>query len=218
MLSKINTILLGLIAQKPLNPYEIQNILNKINIRNWFPIAESSVYSGIRSLHEKGWIQGEPSKESNMPEKTIYYLTEKGSEELKNSIEGYISNLDLDLVAFSIGIYFMCLLNKDDVTIILNIKLKSLGRETLSLKKQLDENSHPAIAKLMIKHRIYLNYSETRTIREILEKMDQDSFWNDRLALDWYEKLMDPDTDPLFMQNDSSIATLDDESDEIIAE
>jgi DNA-binding PadR family transcriptional regulator len=187
MLSKINTLLLGLIAQKPLNPYEIQKVLNKINIRNWLPIAESSVYAGIRSLNENGCVQGEIKKDKNMPEKTVYGLTDKGSQILKTSIEQFLSNLDFDPVMFNIGIFLMGQLNKNDVIAILTNKLKNMDQATFALKKQLDETPMPYVVQAMVKHQIYLMFSEAKTIREILEKIEHDSNWNDHLALDLYE-------------------------------
>ncbi len=184
MLSKSNTVLMGLIAQEPSNPYEIQRALDKRHIRSWFPIAESSVYAGIRSLHEKGYLQGEGRKESNMPEKTVYQLTEMGSTVLHESIAFYLSSLDLDLVSFNLGLYFMGLLNKEKVFLILNSKVTKLDEETQTLKKQIDEPSLTVIAKAMIKHRIYLLFSEARTLRELLEKMDNDAAGDEHRATD----------------------------------
>ena len=217
MLSKMNTILLGLIAQEPLNPYEIQHILNKINIRDWFPIADSSVYAGIRSLHNKGWILGEQHKDGNMPEKTVYRITEEGSEVLINALIQYLSSLELDLAAFFIGIYFMCLLSEDEVKIIFNIKLKSLEGEMLLLKNQLDDVEIPFIAQTLIRHRFYLMYSEMRTIREILEKMEQESIWNARLTMDWYDRIKDIPLLQQVKQKKSAVPAADDENPDFIS-
>jgi len=124
-----------------------------------------------------------------MPEKTIYCLTEKGAVVLKKSIEQYLSSIDLDPIAFHIGIYLMCQLDKDFVNLIFNTKLKAMDSETFMLKKQLDENPMPYISQAIIKHRIYLMFSEAKTIRDMLEKMELDLLWNKNLALDSYEQL-----------------------------
>jgi DNA-binding PadR family transcriptional regulator len=187
MVSKINTLLLGLIAQKPLNPYEIEKILNKSNIRDWFPISKSSVYAGIRTLNESGLIAGEVRKDSNMPEKTIYSLTEKGSNELKETVEQFLASLDLDPVQFSIGSFFMGRLDKAVVINILNNKIKGMDQETFKLKKQLDESSLSYVDQAMIRHRIYLMFTEAKTIREMLEKIERDALWNYQFAEDLYE-------------------------------
>jgi DNA-binding PadR family transcriptional regulator len=187
MVSKINTLLLGLIAQKPLNPYELEKILGKSKIRDWFPISKSSVYAGIRALQGSELIEGEVRKDSNMPEKTIYHLTAKGSSELKEAVAQCLASLDLDPVQFSIGSFFMCLLDKTLVINILNEKIKAMDQETFALKKQLDEISLSYIEQSIIKHRIYLMFSEAKTIREMLEKIEQDTLWNYQFAEDLYE-------------------------------
>jgi hypothetical protein len=119
-----------------------------------------------------------------MPEKTIYCLTDKGSAVLKDSVGQYLSSLDLDPIKFNIGSYFMCHLEKNTVAVILNKKLKSMDETTIILNKKLNDSSMSYIDQAMIKHQIYLMFSESKTIREILEKMEQDTLWNYQFAID----------------------------------
>lgn len=53
MLSKPATMLLGLIYKKPLNAYEIIKHLNYMNVKWWFNIADSTVYSTLKTLEKK---------------------------------------------------------------------------------------------------------------------------------------------------------------------
>ena len=50
MLSKPATMLLGFIYEKPLNAYEIIKLLNYMNVKWWFNIADSTVYSTLKTL------------------------------------------------------------------------------------------------------------------------------------------------------------------------
>ena len=52
MLSKPATMLLGLIYEKPLNAYEIIKHLNYMNVKWWFNIADSTVYSTLKTLEK----------------------------------------------------------------------------------------------------------------------------------------------------------------------
>ena len=56
MLSKPATMLLGLIYEKPLNAYEIIKLLNYMNVKWWFNIADSTVYSTLKALEKKEYI------------------------------------------------------------------------------------------------------------------------------------------------------------------
>lgn len=53
MLSKPATMLLGLINEKPLNAYEIIKVLEYMNVKYWFNIADSTVYTTIKTLEKK---------------------------------------------------------------------------------------------------------------------------------------------------------------------
>lgn len=52
MLSKPATMLLGLINEKPLNAYEIIKVLEYMNVKYWFNIAYSTVYTAIKPLEK----------------------------------------------------------------------------------------------------------------------------------------------------------------------
>ena len=62
MLSKPATMLLGLIYEKPLNAYEIIKHLNYMNVKWWFNIADSTVYSTLKTLEKKEYIIGTAEK------------------------------------------------------------------------------------------------------------------------------------------------------------
>lgn len=56
MLSKPATMLLGLIYEKPLNAYEIIKLLKYMNVKWWFNIADSTVYSTLKSSRRSRWL------------------------------------------------------------------------------------------------------------------------------------------------------------------
>ena len=87
MLSKSATMLLGLINQRPLNPYEIIKQLQIINVHRWYNIANSTVYATLKVLEKKEYIYGSVEKDGNMPDKTIYSLTDKGKQEFVATLQ-----------------------------------------------------------------------------------------------------------------------------------
>ena len=103
MLSKPATMLLGLIYEKPLNAYEITKLLGYMNVRWWFNIADSTVYTTIKNLEKKGFIEGETEKVGNMPDRTVYTLTVKGEKEFREAIRKAIVQFDYDTNIFTIA-------------------------------------------------------------------------------------------------------------------
>lgn len=62
MLSKSATMMLGLINKQPQNAYEIIKTLEFMNVKWWYNIADSTVYSTLRTLDNKGLIVGVSEK------------------------------------------------------------------------------------------------------------------------------------------------------------
>ena len=100
MLSKSATMIMGLINTSPLNAYEIVKQLQWMNIKYWYNIADSTVYATIKSVEKKGYISGTVEKEGNMPDKTIYTLTDKGRDELRKTLSNSIITFDYDANIF----------------------------------------------------------------------------------------------------------------------
>lgn len=68
MLSKPAALLMGILYEKPLNPYEITKLLAYMNIKWWFNVADSTVYTTLKNLEKRGLIEGAIEKAGNMPE------------------------------------------------------------------------------------------------------------------------------------------------------
>jgi len=84
-MAAIDLIVLGLIKQKPQSAYELQKQVEYRCISKWVRISTPSIYKKVVQLEKGGYLQSEIVREGNMPEKSIYSLTEKG--------EGYFLDL-----------------------------------------------------------------------------------------------------------------------------
>ena len=102
MLSKPATMLLGLISEKPLNAYEIIKQLNYMNVKWWFNISDSTVYSTLKTLEKKGYLSGTAEKVGNMPDRTVYSLSDKGKDEFIATLKASILQFNYDTNIFSI--------------------------------------------------------------------------------------------------------------------
>ena len=107
MLSKPATMLLGLIYEKPLNAYEIIKHLNYMNVKWWFNIADSTVYSTLKTLEKKEYIIGTTEKVGNMPDRTVYSLSDKGKDEFIATLRTSVLKFNYDTNIFSIAAFFL---------------------------------------------------------------------------------------------------------------
>lgn len=157
MLSKPATMLLGLIYEKPLNAYEITKLLGYMNVRWRFNIADSTVYTTIKNLEKKGFIEGETEKVGNMPDRTVYTLTVKGEKEFREAIRKAIVQFDYDTNIFTIAAFFIDIFDTDEKRELLEKRLELLQAYLVGISKQ-DNNlwekevsaSHVANLKRMI--------------------------------------------------------------------
>ena len=176
MLSKISTLILGVLHEKERNPYEITKMLKDLNLRKWFNIADSTVYATINSLKKQKLIKGESVKIGRFPEKTVYSITAEGEFELNSTISHYLETTDPDGAKFDIAILLLHHLGRDEVLQKLKVKLENLEATTFEIKHQilnLERERNVAFTGLiMLKHRLFMAETEIRTIKEIIREFN----------------------------------------------
>ena len=76
--SVIDLILLGQLIRKPVSAYDLAHLLHKHNLSDMVRISKPAIYSNIRKLLERGYLEGRITKTRRRPEKRVCYPTEKG--------------------------------------------------------------------------------------------------------------------------------------------
>lgn len=159
MLSKPATMLLGLIYEKPLNAYEIIRCLNYMNVKWWFHIADSTVYATLKALEKKGYIEGVAEKVGNMPDRTVYSLSDAGKNALTDTLRASILQFDYDTNIFSIAAFFLGIFSPKEQHELLERRLETLQRYRTGIERQVSplwENEVPAVHVANVKRMIDL--------------------------------------------------------------
>ncbi len=177
MLSKLATLILGILSERERNPYEITKMLEQLNTRKWLPLADSTVYATINNLKKNGLISGRQERNRNLPEKTIYNITPEGEFELHSSITNFLEDDSTGPSNFDIGILLMYNLSKPEIMMKLKKKLERLENFSYNIRKQIlnleMEPSKVAFTSLtMLKHRMHLTEAEMKTIRELIKELN----------------------------------------------
>lgn len=136
MLSKSATLLLGIIYEKPLNAYEITKLLAYMNVKWWFNISDSTVYTTLKNLEKKGFITGTVERVGNMPDRTKYSLTGEGEDELKETIRESIVQFNYDTNIFTIAAFLIDILETEEKKILLEKRLNILQSYLTGISKQ----------------------------------------------------------------------------------
>lgn len=172
MLSKPATMLLGLIYEKPLNAYEIIRRLNYMNVKWWFNIADSTVYSTLKTLEKKGFLSGITEKVGNMPDRTVYSLSDKGKTEFQNTLRASIRQFNYDTNIFSIAAFFLNIFTQEEQQELLLERLNVLHKYREGIEKQVNplwESEVPAIHSANVKRMIDLVDAEIAGTSRLFE-------------------------------------------------
>lgn len=92
LLSNKESALLGLLSEKDMYAYEINQEIEQRSMREWTELSLSSIYKILRRLENQKLLDSKTIlSEKNLAQK-IYSITEKGLLILKNTIKFIISN------------------------------------------------------------------------------------------------------------------------------
>ncbi len=178
MLSKPATMLLGLIYEKPLNAYEIIKLLNYMNVKWWFNIADSTVYSTLKALEKKEFITGTTEKVGNMPDRTVYSLSDKGKCELQDTLRKSVTQFNYDTNIFSIAAFFLNIFTITEQRQLLQERLHVLKKYRAGIEKQVSplwENEVSAIHSANVKRMIDLVDAEITGTGRLLESCSKNT-------------------------------------------
>lgn len=91
-MTSTSVLVLALAAERPSGPYEMIKVLERVNIRRWNAVSDSSIYLALKKLEARGLLAGTPVREGNRPEKTVYSPTAEGLAKLEESLLDYLGS------------------------------------------------------------------------------------------------------------------------------
>ncbi len=139
MLSKTSIVILGMLSKGDMNAYDMLKMIERMNMKYWFPIGATTLYETCLRLEKKKYIAntGESDK------KAVYHLTESGLKELKSSICALFERVDFDSVWFCLAVMYSSVLSKKElekeITIRRNL-LDEYEKGTMENKKIMQKN------------------------------------------------------------------------------
>lgn len=157
-MSTIDLIVLGMIKEKEQSAYELQKNVEYRNISKWVKVSTSSIYKKVIQLEEKDYIKGNLSRDGNMPEKSIYHITEKGDKyflELMKKISAQMVNVFLDFNAVIINMAMLS--NSEEREIIDNIETEIEKYKNAVSKLEMEREEIHVCAKSILRQQVLLS-------------------------------------------------------------
>ena len=156
--------------------YEIIKLLSYMNVKWWFNIADSTVYSTLKTLEKKEYILGTAEKVGNMPDRTVYSLSDKGKEEFIATLKASILQFNYDTNIFSIAAFFLNTFTPKEQRELLRERLTVLQKYRAGIEKQVNplwENEVSATHSANVKRMIDLVDAEITGTKRLLESCNK---------------------------------------------
>jgi DNA-binding PadR family transcriptional regulator len=105
MMTNTELAILSLIAEKSRHGYEIEQVIEEREMRNWTEVGFSSIYYVLKKLEEKGLVEGQIVKPVGKgPPRKVYHITPAGLEAYHNATIEALSNPAPPYSAFLLGL------------------------------------------------------------------------------------------------------------------
>lgn len=133
-LSTIDLILLGLLRNQPMSPYDLTKLSGLFEL---VKISTPAVYKNIRRLKAEGFLRSSSSKAGNMPEKKIYSLTKSGEKKFMELMAQSSSSAVEFYFDFNVPLLFVASVDKRYGKEIINQVQTSLREKRKYLSEQI---------------------------------------------------------------------------------
>lgn len=79
----VRLLILGLLGQRPMSGYEIQQFLEVSKVDQWSDVLPGSIYHALKKLTSEGMTSLYATEQTGMRTKAIYAITDAGREEFR---------------------------------------------------------------------------------------------------------------------------------------
>ena len=175
-MSVIDLIVLGMIKEKEQSAYDLQKNVEYRNISKWVKVSTPSIYKKVVHLEEKGYIKSNLSKEGNMPEKSIYHITERGDKyflELMKIISSQMVNIFLDFNAVIINLEMISPFERRELTENIEYQIHQFQKAVSQL--EIERTDIPLTGKTILKQQVLLSEALNEWMEDFREEKNDKS-------------------------------------------
>src|ERR687886_476440 len=166
---------MALLYERPMHPYEMVSLMRERGKHESVRLRYSSLYSVVETLQREGLIVAlETQREGRRPERTVYGLTEAGSEEFLDWLRELLREPVKEYTQFAAGLSFLPALPPDEAVALLEERARLLEEEAGSLRSRLASVVEQGLPRLFIvesEHELVLREAELRWVRELVREI-----------------------------------------------
>lgn len=177
--------ILGMLAERPMHPYEMQRVMQWRGKDQVVKVQRGSLYPAVERLAGAGLIEPvETGREGKRPERTIYQLTGQGRDTANTWLEDMLSTPVNEFPRFPAALAFLPMLEPDAARAQLSRRAMALRREIAAADAsaaQLDNYGLPRLFQIEDEYRLAMHRAEFDWVSGVLEDLASGN-------LDWDEE------------------------------
>lgn len=182
-------VLLALVAEAPMHPYRMQQLIKERGKDRIANVAQPySVYQTIDRLHRAGLIAvKETERSEGRPERTVYEITELGSDTVLAWLRTMLSTLEPDFPDFPAALATLPLLEPEDVLVQLEKRAEELARRLA--ETDTSEIGLPRLFLIEDEYQRAVTQAELEWVRSVIEDLRSGRLtWNRELLRGFEEQ------------------------------
>ncbi len=190
--SRMDILVLSSLARMPMHGYEIKLELRYKHVRWWAKCEHGHLYAALTRLEKKGFIQHKPG-ETDGRGKKIYEITGAGKAHLEDALVSLGSAEDATYFDIDLFLSGSFLLGQERVLEVLEQRRQVLQSQ-LAEARQLEARTAgtiPAIAHLIISHRVEHLERENAFVVKALELVQAQGRWGSYLQGSRIQEFLD---------------------------
>jgi DNA-binding PadR family transcriptional regulator len=166
--------LLSLLAQQPMYPYEMAQLLRDRGKDKNFPINWGSLYTVVANLAKYGFIEEAGTvREGRQPERTTYQITSRGLAELRDWLTELLSVPEDERSGFVAALSEAGILPPDEVIGLLTARLTTLDQANAAAQDDLKVwvERLPRVLLIEAEYQLAMRVAQSQWLRGLLTEL-----------------------------------------------
>ncbi|GEM_PF-1165327 len=174
MTSRVETMILGLLAGGERHGYDLLRIMEERGFLRWSGVSKVAVYKALARLEKEGSLSSWMEKDGNMPERRVFGITAEGEERLRDAVYDICAEEEPLRWEGAIGLAFVHALRPEEAREALQRRLSFLEAQAKRIATERDLLAGVAeeMHTVLLEHEMRLYRVEADWLRSIIDKID----------------------------------------------
>jgi DNA-binding PadR family transcriptional regulator len=168
-------VILSLIAECPRHGYQIEQVIEEREMREWTELGFSSIYYILNKLEGQGYIEGKVEQAAGRgPARKVYTITQSGSQACQVGILESLAEPPRPESMFLLGLANLPAVPKEEALSALRAYADRLAErlEHLQQRGQIGADSFPAHVAAMFDFSLKMIQAELAWVKQFIQQME----------------------------------------------